>query len=216
MVKRLIDRGRVPYGGGYTVNRPDLGMVGYGTLFDGLVASVAKYRRSNSIPIGLGFPDELERLVCELYPAECHDCNPLIPGKPHRLGLGDVINGTKFAMNFTLATIKEGQKPIVSLAEASRRANICADLCAKKYNVPFAKPCGGGCGELREIVKALIGNQETPRKDELNACFICKCFLESAVWVRLDVQMKSVTDQQKAQFESIPWCWKKASLIESH
>lgn len=213
MVKRLIDRGRVPYGGNYSINRPDLGMVGSGYLFESLVASVTKYRKANSIPIGLGFVDELERLVCEEYPDECHESNPLIPRKPHRLGLSDVINGTKFAMNFTLATLKEGKRPIVDLAEATRRANICADQCGKKYNVPFTKPCGGHCGELLAIVRALVGNQETPRKDELNACFICHCALESAVWVRLDVQMKSVTDEQKAQFESVPWCWKKQSLI---
>lgn len=205
-MKRLIQSGRVPYGGLFQVNRPAEGMVGQGSTFDQLERNVLAYRRANGIPVGLGFSDELMSLVCQLYPVECKETDPrMLPDKPTRLRFSDVVTGTKVMVSLATAS-----NPIVSPEEAARRANICA-VC--KYNVQFSKPCGGICAALKQVVKAAIGNRSTPRASELNACQICKCYLESAVWVNAALQIKPLSDNQKAQFELVPNCWKKASLL---
>lgn len=208
-VPKLIHKNRVPYGGLYELNQKEIGMVGRGTTFDQLEASVLAYRHANGIPIGLGFIDELEAAVCSEYAVECKETDPNVPSMVHRLRLGDVITGTRVMMSF----YAKG-KPIVSAQEASRRAEICAITCKNKFNVHFAKPCGGWCGELRDVVKTLVGNQTTPYEDKLESCSICGCYLTASVWMDLKTQVAPLTQAQKNQFESVEHCWKKESLVE--
>jgi hypothetical protein len=201
-MKKLHHTQTVPYGGQYVINRSDLGFVGSGSTFDMLENSVKAYRKANGIPIGIGFLQELESAVCDLYPAECEESDPnLPPDRPRRLRLNDVIVGSKTMLNFWLAG-----NPIVSQEEMERRVNICVSC---KYNVQFPKSCGGGCGELKELVLSIVGNRATPRSSELNSCAICACFLEAAVWLPVDIQVKALSDAQRAQFSHVPWCWKK-------
>ena len=79
MKMRLKAIGRVPYGGGFKINRPDLGMVGTGTAFDMLDRNVRAYRKANGIPTGLGFSEELEQQISELYPDEAEMVDPDLP-----------------------------------------------------------------------------------------------------------------------------------------
>lgn len=210
-MKKLIHINRVPYGGEYVLNRPDLGMVGSGSSFVQLEGRVRAYRHANSIPTGLGFQQELMQVVCEKYPQECTDAVPGEFSRPHKLGLNDVVLGTRIAFSMVSKGLS-GETVVVDDAEANRRAEICAQ-CA--FNVPFTKPCGGYCGELRDLVRRLVGNKEVKGASNLGACFLCHCFLESAVWVRLDIQVNPMPAELKAKFEAVERCWKKASLIKA-
>lgn len=199
-MQKLIHQNRVPYGGLYEIRRPEIGMVGLGSTFDQLEMSVRAYRKANGIPSGLGFRDELEQVVCESYPVECTNNDPKsLPGLK-RLRLGDVIEGTRVMAKF----IASGMK-VVSDSEAARRAGVCSSC---KYNIHFPKPCGGHCGELKSLVLSLIGNRPTPKSDSLKSCAICACYLEAAVWIPLDIQRAPLSDDKKAQFNQISWCWK--------
>ena len=195
----------------WKINRPDLGFVGEGYIFDVLKEECANYRRANGIPIGLGFEDELENALAEKYLESCPKAfttdDPRAPLRIKSLGWADVLHGTQVMVQFIAAG-----KPVVSHEEAERRAAICGRC---RFNVQFAKPCGGVCGELKAIVKAIVGDQKVSNYEKLNSCFICRCFLEAAVWLPLDIQVKPLTEFQKGHFERVQDCWKKESLIHA-
>ena len=193
----------------WSIDRPDLGFVGTGYIFDVLLANCRAWRKANGVPIGLAFEDELENALAEKYLESCPDAfvtdDPRAPIRIKSLGFGDVLHGTQVMASFVASGMK-----VVEPAEAERRAHICANC---RLNVNFSKPCGGICAELKALVGKLVGNRITPYRERLNSCLICKCFLESAVWLPLDIQIKPLSDRQKIQFEHVPHCWKKESLI---
>lgn len=204
MSLRLIQTSRVPYGGSYTLNRPDLGMVGSGYMFDVLLDSIRAYRKANSIPVGLGFVDEVERVVCEQYPKECQECDPSkIP--PRKRTLADIINGSRVMLSHWWS----GRK-VVDRSVAEHRAQVCVS-CPK--NQTFVKSCTGVCPELNQVVNAITGAQGTQFDVQLHSCQICGCFIQAAIWVPLETQLSPLPDEMKAQFEATPNCWKKPSLL---
>lgn len=199
----LVTKSQPPYGGQFSINRPDIGMVGGGTNFEMLMRNLRNYRKSNAIPMGLEFEDEVEREICKLYPAACHETSNLIPNRDRTYSFSDVIHGTKAMIAFKLAG-----SPLVSQEEANKRAAICSHC---PNNGPFTKPCGGICGELQDIVVSLIGGKTTPMDAALNSCYICNCFNRASVWVELDVMWKTLTPTQKEQFKTAKeqyQCWK--------
>lgn len=199
MKKRLVADMRPPYGGEYQINRPDLGMVGRGYIFPVLVKSVIEYRKANSIPVGLGFEDELEQLVCQQYAQECEDQDEAKVRK-RPFTLADIIAGTRVMMSQWF----NGRK-VVPRQEAERRASICVDC---PMNQKFVKGCSGLCPELSEIVSAITGAQGTVYDYRLHQCQLCGCLLQAAIWVPLELQLKVLTDEQRESFTKIPNCWK--------
>lgn len=199
-MKHLHNFNRIPYGGAYVLNVPDKGIVGYGMNFPALLRSIREWRRANSIPVGLGFEAEVESVVCEKYPAECDDDS--IP-KPHKtkLSVATVLHGTKVLLAFKLAG-----SPYVDQAEAERRAAICV---ACPWNQDYAKPCGGACGGLREVVTAIVGGRKTLADDRLRACSVCGCVNAAHIHLPLEILAKGVTDEMRKQFASVPNCWKQ-------
>lgn len=191
---------RVPYSGGYVINLPERSIVGQGMNFPALLRSVREWRRANSVPIGLGFEDEVEKAVCELYAAECTHA---INGKPRksRLDLSTVLRGTQVLLAFKLAG-----SPYVSQEEAERRAVICSNC---QFNIEYAKPCGGNCGGLKEMVATIVGGQATPYDEQLKSCGICGCVGKAHIWIPEDVLRKGVTDQMVEEFKAVPNCWKR-------
>lgn len=212
MKYELINEGRTPYGGGYVINRPELGMVGKGRTFARLMNDVIAYRKANGQHIGLSFRDDLTALVCEQYPKECEPVaiDGLPRRKPARIGLRDLLMGTEVCLSVAAARIKAwlgvGKSPIVDEVEAERRAAICANC---RYNGPIQMACGGGCPELKAMVESLIGKRSTSQDGKLNNCGICKCYLSAAVWVDVEMQLEPLDAETVAQFGRIPWCWKK-------
>lgn len=204
MLRAVLDsKMSIPYGGHFQINRPDLGMVAGGTNFEMLIRNLINYRKANGIPMGLEFEDEVEREICKLYPAACHETSNLIPNRDRTYSFADVIQGTKAMIAFKLAG-----SPMVSQDEANRRATICSHC---PNNVNFSKPCSGVCGELQDIVVSLVGGKSTPLDSALNSCAICSCFNRASVWVELDVMWKTLTPTQKEQFKTAKeqhGCWK--------
>jgi hypothetical protein len=202
MKMRLKHTQSVPYGGMYKINRPDLGMVGNGTVFEDLIRNVRAFRKANAIPTGLGFDRELEAEICKLYPDESEPADPDLPTKA-RLTFEDLVHGTKVLLSFKLAG-----SPIVSKEEALRRGSICArcPLC-----VPFAHPCGGLCGELKTVVDSLTGGYDTQWDNDLRACSVCHCFYSSHIRIPYEHLEKGLTDEMKKQFQKANEyysCWK--------
>ncbi len=201
---------QTPYGNEFKINRPDLGMVGTGTTFVMLETNVKKYRIANGIPIGLGFSEDLEAQICLLYPKECDQTDEILPLN-RRHNLDDIIRGTKVLLSF-----KRAGSPYVPKEEALRRAAICSKcpLCQS-----FPRGCGGGlCGELKEIVDAMVSGYSTPLDTDLRACAICRCFAGTHVKVPYKHLAKGLTEEMKEQFQRAHdepgiGCWKVEGAV---
>lgn len=200
-MNRLMYPKRIPYSGNYVLNLPERAIVGQGINLPALIRSVREWRRANSVPIGLGFEDEVEKSVCDFYPVECTGA---INGKPRksRLDLSTVLRGTQVLLAFKMAG-----SPYVSQEEAERRAAICA---ACPWNLEYAKPCGGNCGGLKEMVAAIVGGQATPYDEQLKACAVCGCSSRAHIWIPDEFLAKGITDDMREQFAVIEGCWKKS------
>lgn len=197
---RLKEKQMIPYGGLWVLNRPDKGIVARGLQFANVLDSATRYRKANGIPIGLGFEDEVEECCCEEKPDECINTDPNRPTM-RNLTVTDVIVGTRVMM----AQLTSGT-PLVSREEAERRAKICI---ACPWNRWFAKPCGGICGELRDLVAKITNNVGTQYDSQLNSCNICGCFLASSIWVDNAIQWPPLPEREKNQFLNVPACWKR-------
>lgn len=199
---RLKFRGAVPYGGGYTLENSDKGFVGFGTTFDMLMTNVRNYRKANALPNGLGLEEEVECEVCRLYPAECIETDARVP-VPRPISWQEAVQGTRVMMSHQLAG-----RPLVPREEAERRAKICAD-CPWNYQVNFQ--CSGICGELQQVVQAIVGSQGTPHDGKLRSCAVCHCYLTASVWVPIEIQTPHLTAEQRSQYKLAKeeWgCWK--------
>lgn len=191
---------RIPHGGMYHIQDPMTKIWVRGTDYGMFVANLRKTRLANGFPIGQGFEDEVEQLVCRNYSAECINLDPAFPRK-RSLTLADIIRGT----GVMLRQLATGNK-LVEPKEAERRAAICAEC---PFNLPFAKPCTGMCPELSSIVNWITRHQGTTQDSRLHACNVCGCELQAAVWVPLENQCAGLSDEQKAQFRNVPTnCWK--------
>jgi len=199
-MKRIKIPSQIPYGGEYRLNIPEIGMVGNGMNFEALLRSIREWRRANSMPIGLDFENEVEREVCAKYSVECDD-HPTTKPRKQRLSLATVLRGTNVLLSFKLAG-----SPYVSQEEANRRAAICA---ACVWNQDYAKPCGGNCGGLKEVVSKIIGHAKTDYDDRLKSCGICGCVAQAHCWLPLEFLAKGVTSDMREQFAAVENCWKK-------
>lgn len=202
MKAKILIKSQIPYGGGYHYKDPNSGMHIYGTTFAMVVNRVVEHRRANGYPIGLGLEDEIEEQLCLSYPNECSDAPEGIPRKKE-LTLSDVVAGTRVMMSF-----ERNGSQLVSREEAERRAKICLGC---PYNASFIKPCSGICQELKNIVDWITERQGTQYDSKLYSCNICGCFLQAAIWLRLEDQCVGVNEEQKPKFEYTQakyGCWK--------
>jgi len=188
-----------PYGGQWVLNRSDVGIVGKGYIFEVLVEDCKKWRLANGLPVGIGFQYEVERVCCEQYPAECQPKD--IAKLPRKLTFSDVLTGTSTMFSFVAA----GRR-LESVEVAENRAATCAQC---SFNVPFSTPCSGICNSLKELVAAIVGSATTSKDAELNSCYFCGCFLKSAVWLPLEMQLKPLSEEQRRNLASVKNCWKK-------
>ena len=202
MKAKLKNRQIIPNGGGFRIKDRQTGLNAFGLNFNYLVTKFAEQRRINGIPMGLEFEDEVEDWCCQEYPQECEDVDPDSP-KRRTLTLSDVIHGTQVMVAFKMSGSK-----LVDRAEAERRGAICKTC---PFNQSFAKPCSGVCAELAAVVTSITGHQGTHYDQFLNACSICGCFLQAAIWLPLETQCVAVTDQMKKQFANVSGCWKQCT-----
>lgn len=196
---RIEHRNRIPYGGYWHYRQPGTGQLISAVTWDNLLNNIRDHRRANGIPVGLGFEDEVEQAVCREHPDECVGYDETCPRK-RNLTLSDLVAGSRVMMSFYVHG-----KQLVPREEAERRAAIC-EKCP--YNMTFAKPCSGICEELRQVVMTITNHVGTRYDSKLNACTVCGCFLQAAIWLTLEDQCKGVNDLQRQQFSNVPGCWK--------
>jgi hypothetical protein len=208
MVK-LKDKSQIPYGGGYKLDLPDLGMVAYGTEFMMLMTNIKKYRLANAFPIGLGLEDEVEQEVCKKYPTECSHCIPEMVPTAVKLTWSDVVQGTMIVARHRL-----GGLSLVDQGEANRRAAICAK-CPWKAKVEL--PCSYFCGELAELVRVMIGAREITSSNETHkqGCAVCRCYIDAMAWVDLKTQQSVLPESKREMFREVAKtypCWKAEGI----
>lgn len=200
-MKRLIAPTRVPYGGQYRLKLPERGMVGEGNNFEALLKSISVWRKANSVPIGLGFADEVEQAVCEKYPQECNGV--MSKRRKRSWGMWDIVRGTTAFIRQKLSSVD-----LVSQEEANRRSELCSKCPAR---VTFSKPCSGICEALVKML-ASTGGKQTPTDDDTRGCGICGCWVKVAVWYDLKIQCLSVDESMKEAFDEVRKeypCWKQ-------
>lgn len=203
MKARILNKSQIPYGGGYHYKDPNSGMDIFGTTFAMVVNKVIEHRRANGYPIGLGLEDEIEEQLCLNQPDECSEGPHGVPRKTQHT-LTDVVNGTRVMMAF-----ERNGRQLVSREEAERRAQICLGC---PYNASFIKPCSGICQELRNLVNWITDHQGTQYDSKLYSCNLCGCFLQAAIWLRLEDQCKGVNAELREKFAFTKEkykCWKE-------
>ena len=193
----------VPYGGPYRWRDPITKVEILGMNWTMLMNRIYDHRKANSIPVGIELEEEVERDLCRDYPAECEINDPRFPKVLARIGFNEILSGTKLLLKVKLENI-----PLVQREEAERRANICASC---PFNVDFQRPCAGLCGELYNVVKAIVGNENVSNSERLKSCSLCGCFLGAAVWLPVDVQLSVLPQEKVDQFNNVPHCWKKSA-----
>jgi hypothetical protein len=205
---RLKNKHQIPYGY-WSVKDRLSGQLFKAVTWDHLLSNMIQARRANGLPVGLEFESEVESWAALDHPDESENYDERLP-KKRRIGLDDIIRGTKVMATFTLSG-----RQLVPREEAERRASICA---ACFMNQSFSKPCSGICNELKELVLGFVGNQSTTQDSKLFACGVCNCFLQAAVWLPLETQCVGVTEEMRGQFNAIREqhpCWKNCSLDRS-
>lgn len=201
---KLKSYGNVPYGGLYSIDDKVKGFVGTGYTFEALMRNVRLWRTANGFPNGLGLQEEVENEICTRYPDECKETDVRVPDLNRSIGFADVVLGLK-----VLARFKLSGSQLVSPALAEQRAATCA-ACKWQAEVTFG--CNQGpCGELKDLVLAIVGNESTTQDAKLKACGVCKCFNAAAVHMPIETQTADLSDEQRAQFalaKELYGCWK--------
>jgi hypothetical protein len=187
----------------YKINRPELGMVGWGTTFDMLETNCRTWCRANGFPMGLGYREHLEQEICKLYPNECEVSGGSL-NMNARHTLDDIVSGTK-----VILSLKRSGDPLVPKEEAIRRGEICSRC---KLCVTFPKPCNGLCPSLKDVVDQIIGgNYSTPFDEDIRACSVCHCYYAAHIRIPYVHLNKGLNDTERQQFQEAKQlfgCWK--------
>lgn len=202
MKRQRLTHWRTPHGGMWNFPDPRDGQLVQANRYDLLDQKLRKKSVSNGWPIGLGWDEWIEDILCKQHPSECAPEGQKLH-KRRRMDLGDVLRGTTVMIAHKLAG-----SPLVEQAEADRRANICAQ-CPR--NVIFAKPCSGICQELKDLASSTIGGRHVSAENKLEQCDICGCWLRVAVWFPLEIQCKGTTETQREDFAATQNCWKQCT-----
>jgi hypothetical protein len=192
----------IPSGPNYTITDPATGVMCTATTFEGLVNRVGQVRSAMGTRAGLSLREEVEKMVCQLYPQDCTGVDMATPRK-RNLNLTDVIRGT-----VVLASFVAGGSVPVPREEAERRAQICLQC---QYNVRFPTPCTGVCGELLSIAQRVAGGHGTQYDRGLHACSICACYNAAQIWIPMEHLKKGVTEDMVKQFAAVKGCWKQVN-----
>lgn len=75
-MKKVRDNSAVPPGGSFNYRDPETGFELRSHAFHVLRSKAKSYRQLNNLPIGLGWDDQFEEIVCEHTPRACMDFEP--------------------------------------------------------------------------------------------------------------------------------------------
>jgi len=167
-------RSTVPPGGLYFYQYKDIKFSNY-TLLK-LLNDVKVYMNTNKIVI----PDNLREIVVD------HMCLNLPRGfcrghtdQPRKKSLTAAM--VRDFSKVALGMARYGDDALVTMAEASERAVICANC--DENDVSLCMTCKG----LRSIARRLVGKRRTSLDRRLGACRVCKCSLGAKVFIRADI-----------------------------
>lgn len=187
---------------GFAYKHPETGHVSEGNSYEAWMSKVQEHRRGNNLP-PLDPAVAEDQLCSKLPPQSCKQyCQSADPAAESvnavALHWTDILRGTK-----TIAAFKLAGSPLVSQEEANRRAAICFRC---QFNTPFVKPCGGMCGELLEVVNAIVGGARTDHADSLEACAVCSCALTAKIWIPLEILQRYESPELAAKYPA-SHCW---------
>lgn len=197
---RFKNRQAVPPGG-YDFKDPDTGHRINCRNFDQWIGLIKDHRAANNLPpIAAEAPEDqnCHKLSTDAAQVFCAGDGLDLATDGVSLHASDIARGTRTILNFKLAG-----SPLVTQEQADRRASICATCY---LNVPYRMPCAGMCGELLEIVTAIVGGAKTAHHNDLNACAACKCSLPAKVWIPLDIIKKTEPDVINEIYPDFCWC----------
>lgn len=157
---------------------------------------VFEYRLRNHIPIG-NIEQDISDFYCKRWPKFC------TPDTSDRRGLGEPwLNRITNWASEMAHTAPKGGWPLVTSAEADRRAAICSS-CPKQ--TAWRGGCGGCSQSTLNVLQTLKQMHRTKRDGNLNACSVG--VWENTVAVHLEVAAIPVNQGQRDQMPDA--CWRK-------
>lgn len=200
-MKTLIHDNEVPPGGWRFFEKETNTLIEAGTGGE-LRAKVISHRQSNNLPVGLRMWEEIQEQICSgLDENHCTDSARPRHAQSKRMDIGQIVAGTLTLLHW----FSTGKKR-VDLAEANRRASICAGC---EFNQKYEGCQGCQSNKLLAIVTGIAGNEKTAFSEKLNACQLCGCSLEAKVWLLLDLLLKHTPKEIQEAFPE--WCWLKVN-----
>lgn len=197
MKLKLVHHGGEVPPDGYRFVHPETGHKSASTDERAWLKDIKKYREDN------GFPPIDEADVYDQF------CKLLPPGwcayedgsRPQwfvntRLGVQDVLNGTKVLASFLLAGM-----PLVSPELAESRSVTCA-RCPFNVQISGCSPCVG----LQSLIEQIGGSIKTSADASLQSCAICKCSNRAQTRLPIELLKRGMTDDQADKWPS--FCWK--------
>lgn len=199
----LNDRKSVPPDN-YRFTHPETGHKTESTDWKEWLKAIRKYREDNGFPV-INEADIWDQF-CKLLPPGL--CTYESGEKPDwyvstRLGVRDVLNGTKVLASFVVAGM-----PLVSRELAESRSRVCAS-CYFNIRISGCSPCVG----LQGLIESIGGSIKTRADASLESCAVCKCSNLAQTRLPIEILRRGVTDDQMPKWPS--FCWKAAELRES-
>lgn len=205
MTFRILDRSTPPPGGWHYV-QPETKRIFRHYARDTFFNEIRDHRLAQGIPIEPGWQERIEDEICRSHAewgrSVCGRTETYGERRPVSLAaLQSFIN----VMAAWIAGIVRGREVFVSQDEANSRAAICITC---EHNMELAGSCGA-CADRIARALSIIGSRRTKHDDQLGACGICSCALRVAVHIPLHAQRAGLSEDLKAEFRKIPYCWKR-------
>lgn len=154
---------------------------------------IREYRARNGKPEG-DVEAEVHTQHCAKYPGLCHAPPGLPPAPAYTMINPRVINW----LSSILSTRRKNGTPVnVPLAEAARRAKICA-VCPRQQSLSSA--CSSCLGSVRDARKVVLAGQ-APANRSLHPCSV----LGEDTYLSVHLDLKPVAEPTLP-----PACWRKA------
>lgn len=175
--------------------------------WDELLIAIRKHEENNGHEITS--VEEIEDQLCQLLPnGHCqyedgtqpsgHGCN--VNGEEMLAG----AKGLAGMAGHWIAGLFNGKGVWVGQEEANRRANICA-RCPRNVSATACASCWV-VTHAKDLLFTIKGEKSTPDDNALDQCCVCHCDCKTIVWIRKDILLEHMTNEQKER--SPKCCWK--------
>jgi hypothetical protein len=204
----LHNRAETPPGG-YKYTQPETGVTFTHYAYDAFMTAIMEHRLGNNIPLDTDWREKIGEQMCkERLPDWKAFCKPCKDTPTRAFSLEAARSFLKFAGTWIACGFQ-----YVDQATADDRAKTCAG-CPK--NIHAAPSCGACWNSVLESVAKLRGKRDTEYTDRLGSCSLCSCQLNLAIWMPLEQQQSSLSEDTKQRFrefrDSGYPCWKAQNL----